>query len=467
MTIVVKPIADVAVVKNAEDSAINLFSNFDDPLTTGLVARFELFDTSLAGGLARVLLFDQPGRGAPLTVQNFRKYASDGDYVNTIIHRSEPGFVVQGGGFTANPTSIGIVPTDPPVKNEFSTERSNLRGTIAMAKLGSSPDSATSQWFFNLANNSANLDNQNGGFTVFGQLLGQTDLAVADAIAALPKFNGTSINSAFTDLPLILDDPTKPVVNGPENFVRFRNITVSKVDELRFSVVSNSNPGMVSAAIANNQLVLDYQPNQSGTAEIIVRATNLLGETIDDRFSITVADSNSSRGTAKNDQLQGGSGDDVIRALGGKDSILGQDGNDRLIGGGGNDKLNGDNGDDSLKGNGGRDRLGGSAGSDTLNGGGGNDKLSGGDGDDVLDGKGGIDVFQGGSGNDIFRLKKGPGRDIVKDFENGDRLFVKGASFNALTISKQGRDTLISIGNDELVLLNRVKASSINAADFV
>jgi peptidyl-prolyl cis-trans isomerase A (cyclophilin A) len=48
---------------------------------------------------------------------------------------------------------------------------SNLRGTIAMAKLGGDPDSATSEFFFNLADNSENLDNQNGGFTVFAQVI--------------------------------------------------------------------------------------------------------------------------------------------------------------------------------------------------------------------------------------------------------------------------------------------------------
>jgi len=67
------------------------------------------------------------------------------------------------------------------IMNEFSADRSNLRGTVAMAKLGGDPDSATSQFFFNLDDNSENLDNQNGGFTVFAEVVEGLD--VVDAIS--------------------------------------------------------------------------------------------------------------------------------------------------------------------------------------------------------------------------------------------------------------------------------------------
>jgi cyclophilin family peptidyl-prolyl cis-trans isomerase len=85
--------------------------------------------------------------------------------------------------------------TNPAVTNE--PVYSNVRGTIAMAKLGNDPNSATSQWFINLANNAANLDDQNGGFTVFGEVTAGMD--VVDAIAALPLYD---FGSAFTNLPL-------------------------------------------------------------------------------------------------------------------------------------------------------------------------------------------------------------------------------------------------------------------------
>ena len=146
------------------------------------------------------LLLEMLPNAAPNTVANFLNYVSDGDYQDSIIHRSVPGFVIQGGGFTTDsPTltstsQLSSVPTDGPVINEFDV--SNTRGTVAMAKLGGDPNSATSQWFVNLADNSANLDGQNGGFTVFAKVL---DMEAADSIAALGRQN---LGGAFTDLPV-------------------------------------------------------------------------------------------------------------------------------------------------------------------------------------------------------------------------------------------------------------------------
>lgn len=122
---------------------------------------------------------------APLTVANFLGYVRSGAYANSFIHRSMPGFVIQGGGYTWSDANGAIkVPAGPAVKNEFSSTRSNVRGTIAMAKVGGNPDSATTEWFFNLADNASNLDNQNGGFTVFGRVTAP-GMAVVDRIAAL------------------------------------------------------------------------------------------------------------------------------------------------------------------------------------------------------------------------------------------------------------------------------------------
>lgn len=135
---------------------------------------------------------------APLTVANFMNYVNSGAYNNSFIHRSVPGFIIQGGSYTWSNGGVSAITQNSPVVNEYSSSRSNLRGTIAMAKLGGDPNSATSGWFFNLADNSANLDSQNGGFTVFGRVLGN-GMDVVDAIAALPVWNA---GGAFGNLPL-------------------------------------------------------------------------------------------------------------------------------------------------------------------------------------------------------------------------------------------------------------------------
>ncbi|WP_199332063.1 peptidylprolyl isomerase [Anabaena lutea] len=286
--IVTTPINNISVGVNAADTTLNLINYFDDPSTTGLVAHFNLANTSIGNGVINVVLFDQNGIGAPKTVQNFRNYVNNGRYTNSIIHRSVRNFIIQGGGFTVNNLTVGTVPANAPVQNEFSTQRSNVRGTIAMAKLGNDPNSATNQWFFNLADNSTNLNNQNGGFTVFGQVLSNNDLATIDAISAVPIYNGSGINPAFTNLPLIVDNPAQPAITRDNNFIRYSSITVTQQDELKFTVVGNSKPTLVTPSITNKQLLLDYLPNQTGTANITLRATNLFGDYLDYQFSVTV-----------------------------------------------------------------------------------------------------------------------------------------------------------------------------------
>ncbi|MBX3395147.1 MAG: peptidylprolyl isomerase [Phycisphaerae bacterium] len=119
---------------------------------------------------------------APVTTSNFLQYVTDGFYDGTIFHRVVPDFVVQGGGFL--PGLVRPEGRRPPIVNEFSPTRSNLRATVAMAKVGGDPNSATSEFFVNLKDNSQNLDNQNGGFTVFARVIEGMD--VVDDIAAVP-----------------------------------------------------------------------------------------------------------------------------------------------------------------------------------------------------------------------------------------------------------------------------------------
>lgn len=347
MTININPINDLTVDINTRDTVINLFNHLDDPFTTGKIANFKLTDNSIGNGEINIVLFDQTGEGAPITVNNFVNYVNSGSYVHSIIHRSvvtPTPFVIQGGGFTVNNTTLNLVPTNAPIQNEFSANRSNVRGTIAMAKLGNDPNSATSQWFFNLNDNSANLNNQNGGFTVFGKVLSQNDLNTVDAIASLPVVNASSVNSAFDTLPVNPNyfDINNPVLDQDEDFIRFENVSVRNVPELTFTVENNSNPNLVRASVNNQgQLTLDYgnvlrtplyrfqnsqipgtylfvgeeeknniirqfpqfkleglafqvasqekgDPLTTGNADITVKATNLLGESVTDTFNINV-----------------------------------------------------------------------------------------------------------------------------------------------------------------------------------
>ena len=134
----------------------------------------------------------------PITVANFLNYVNSGSFDGTAIHRSIPGFVIQGGWLSFNEATNNLdqIAVDAAIQNE--PKFSNTRGTVAMAKVGGDPNSATSQWFVNLANNSANLDDQNGGFTVFGRVIGN-GMTVVENIAAQPTFTIAGI----TDFPLI------------------------------------------------------------------------------------------------------------------------------------------------------------------------------------------------------------------------------------------------------------------------
>jgi peptidyl-prolyl cis-trans isomerase A (cyclophilin A) len=116
---------------------------------------------------------------APETVENFITYAENGFYEGTLFHRVIPGFMVQGGGFDQD---LKQKQTRSPIRNEARPTAKNLRGTIAMART-SSPDSATSQFFINLADNGfLNAGVRGPGYAVFGKVTG--GMGVVDAIAS-------------------------------------------------------------------------------------------------------------------------------------------------------------------------------------------------------------------------------------------------------------------------------------------
>ena len=118
---------------------------------------------------------------APKSVANFLQYVKSGHYDGTIFHRVISGFMIQGGGLTAN---METKKTMDPVKNEAKSAKLNKRGTIAMART-MDPHSATAQFFINLADNAflnySGEQAQNFGYCVFGEVV--EGMEIVDAIA--------------------------------------------------------------------------------------------------------------------------------------------------------------------------------------------------------------------------------------------------------------------------------------------
>ncbi|CAN5886507.1 peptidylprolyl isomerase [soil metagenome] len=121
---------------------------------------------------------------APVSVENFLQYVAEGFYAGTIFHRVKPGFVIQGGGYTADMVERS---TRAPILNEAFNGLKNVRGTLAMARTRALR-SATSQFFINLANNSPfdhrGYSPEDFGYAVFGRVL--SGMEVVDKIAGTP-----------------------------------------------------------------------------------------------------------------------------------------------------------------------------------------------------------------------------------------------------------------------------------------
>ncbi|MFL6540360.1 MAG: peptidylprolyl isomerase, partial [Chthoniobacterales bacterium] len=285
---VVKSAVPAQTVYNGTTAIIDMSPYFRDP------------DASAAAKLVTpqgTMNFTLDGETAPITVTNFLSYVNSGRYFMTdahaggaeasvFFHRSVPGFIIQSGGFigtvdaTAPADNPGqVLPTQvltfPPIQNEPFI--SNVRGTIAMAKLSGDPNSATSQWFINLANNSANLDNQNGGFTAFGRVAG-SGMAVADAIAALPIYPG---GGNFNELPVHDYSGNKvPKVQNLVSIPQFRQIS-----PLVYSATS-SNDAVATATGSGFDLLV--KGLSVGSATINVTATDLDGASVSQSFNVTV-----------------------------------------------------------------------------------------------------------------------------------------------------------------------------------
>jgi cyclophilin family peptidyl-prolyl cis-trans isomerase len=250
---ILQRIGDRIVQTNAPPLAINL-TNFvkADPATNLVRVTTSL---SASNGVPLGFTLQLFPAEAPKTVANFLSYVNDGAYENTLIHRSVPGFVIQTGGYdyygNVIPTWTNII------LSEASNGRSNIRGTLAMALVGSDSNSATDQWFVNLTNNSrmdktvvsTNIFGQvtsNPPFTVFAQVIGQ-GMKVVDAIAAL---NITNIGGAFSELPL-------RSTNTPNPLSMTNLVHITRVATIPYFALSSDN-AVYAPRISNSTLFIDY-----------------------------------------------------------------------------------------------------------------------------------------------------------------------------------------------------------------
>lgn len=244
-------------------------------------------------GNIEVELYDQD---KPVTVQNFKRLIQQGAYQDTFFHRLEPGFVIQGGGFATSARSatnlfappwsfLRGVPNFGTITNEFAVGRrfSNTNGTIAMAKT-SDPNSATSQFFFNLGDNIASLDNTNnsGGFTVFGHV-------VRDSNGVLPLFNSlyywygmVPMVSLFTNDPLATNVfKTLPVTYAGAYYPRYLDLVYVDISLLNVQVAPATGGGQ---EISWNSVVgrtnrVEWTANFPPAWQLLV-ATNGTGSTM-------------------------------------------------------------------------------------------------------------------------------------------------------------------------------------------
>jgi len=235
---------------------------------------------------------------SPRTVANFLNYVESGAYNNTIFHRRDTNFVLQGGNNSFNGTSPNVtlpeIPESPSVLNEYSDSRPNVRGTLAMAKRGPDPgdppdnqtiNSATNNFFVNLKDNTNILNtSQNGGFTVFGKITDET-MDVVDDLVAIPVQNR---GGAFNQIPLQNFNGTFPGNLTPDNLAFISSATVLRqVEDLTFSNITTSNPN-VTATVENNRIILTVPAAGAVTTQITITATDRAGSSVTGTFTVNI-----------------------------------------------------------------------------------------------------------------------------------------------------------------------------------
>ena len=276
--------------------AIPLTSMFSDPDTETAVR------LSTSVGNIDLLLFSSV---TPQSVANFLSYVDGGDYNGVAFHRSIPGFVIQGGAYKpvqAPDKFQTIVKRPSPLNEPFI---SNLAKTVAMAKLGGNPNSASSEFFFNLSDtNAANLDAQNGGFTAFARVSDSTwgvveslaqkpaspyDHQLDDITTSAVSYTPVAANNDFP-WPMNPQEGDTNYPAAPPQMDTARTVVItsaSRIQNVLTYTVTSSNPSGVGASISNGNLLISGVAS-GAESDITVEATDLDGLKVSQTFRVQV-----------------------------------------------------------------------------------------------------------------------------------------------------------------------------------
>jgi peptidyl-prolyl cis-trans isomerase A (cyclophilin A) len=256
--------------------------------------------TVVAGTIVQITISTYPGGGSsnvlvelfnhdkPATVENFIHYITSGSYSNTFLDRDVANFVLQTGDYvatdrTSNGLDLNYLPTGTnrfpsQVDSEFNVGPliPNTFGTLAMALVSGEPNSATSAFFFNLADNSTNLDAQNGGFTVFGRVISGTNVLPYFNTLSAPSNGIYDLNQYIPTLPVNYDGTNSPT-DANLFFCDFKFITPPPVDTTP-PIVAITSPSPDAAMTNGSPLTVTGTASDNvGLAEVFCILTSTTG----------------------------------------------------------------------------------------------------------------------------------------------------------------------------------------------
>ena len=296
----IKAFTDATVAKSST-TYYNLAAFNLSPDTTNTTITF-----NTSKGAIDVTLLDS---AAPVSVTNFLSYAQNGSYTDDLFHRmanlsgSGAPQILQGGQFTTNSTNATVssftdVATYQPIANEFDPSRPNSIGSLAMART-SVLDSATSQFYFNLTDNTTSLGQTGNGYAVFGNVANATSLTNLQSFANSYTPQPATINgNVLASLPALTGAnpavPNNPVGTATANLAITNTITGATPTGFLNYLVSSSDTSIVTATIGSlngtfspSQVQLVAGPN-AGTAVITVTLIDNRNEATIKTFNVTV-----------------------------------------------------------------------------------------------------------------------------------------------------------------------------------